>query len=565
MMMISNHLAFVEVRNRRPANYVRKELILNIASTSRPAPRPQPNKQPPKGTMKPTGKAGNRTNAAPELAGSSAPTKNTPTAKTVASTTASSSDWVPYTEESSDSAEVFDWEGRRVQSMHELESDDIVNKFITNENGAHVAFVKKRHQIKSYIAVARLGRNLQREDDLNVPAISFTDPCLVALPGVKRTLRWYNFNKEIFYLNVGCFFDPQAKINVDYWNSRRLAIIEENASTSIPFVETCGDKAINGGKGYLVTNMYEMGYDDVITMLEVNEKGKTIAYAWETDQIPKGVNIVKLGPKLEELNGDDNGVNFTEDFLLSCPEVKKKGDWYDFDKPAFILRVLSFFDPNLDRNKKYLKEMRRRARKEKRRKKELILKMRFSHRTFTFLNVFGCISVSFFNMLIKIATWNVRGLKKPSKHNTIKNFTRINNINLFCFLETKMNPNSFNNYVSNVWPEWVHETNFQTIQGGRMGIIWDPGFVICNFLEIDKQHMHIKCTCRVTQTIIYATFVYPLYTVLERKELWDHLMDLGAFIFDPWVICGDFNCVCSPNERVGPTPPPLGLHYATLE
>ncbi|CAH9092551.1 unnamed protein product [Cuscuta epithymum] len=147
-------------------------------------------------------------------------------------------------------------------------------------------------------------------------------------------------------------------------------------------------------------------------------------------------------------------------------------------------------------------------------------------------------------MMVKIATWNVRG------------FIRINQIKLCCFLETKMSTVGFKNYVSNVWPGWVHETNFDLLNGGRMAIMWDPNFVNCTFLEIGKQHMHLNCTCRVSQSVFIASFVYPLYTVLERKELWEHLTELGVSIVHPWLISGDFNCVCAPNERVGPTPPP---------
>ncbi|CAH9145396.1 unnamed protein product [Cuscuta epithymum] len=382
----ANEPPFIMVnRNNKKGIFVRKGLLTNVgASTSQPiAPNPQPNEKDPAAAI---------------------------------STASGSFSLAETMEEAVLSIEydpIFEWEGRMVKSVHELESDDIINKFVTKEDGAHIAFVKKRHQIKSYVPVSRLKKNFQRETNLEAPAMVFTDPCLVALPGVRRTRTWYNFNKSIFTPNVASFFDVQARHNVVFLQRKQLSAIECSsnldangyvstcnptgskvlsqathptarpsakpttkdkaqhpitlvASTSqpTPFEESRGDQAINGGKGYLVTNMYEMGYDDVITSFTVNEEGKTVAYAWETDQIPKGVNIVKLGPKLDPNPCDDTGVNFTEDLLLSCPEVKRNGEWYDFDKPAFTHRVLSFFDPNQDRNKKYLKEMRKRARKQ---------------------------------------------------------------------------------------------------------------------------------------------------------------------------------------------------------
>ncbi|CAH9084953.1 unnamed protein product [Cuscuta europaea] len=70
-----------------------------------------------------------------------------------------------------------------------------------------------------------------------------------------------------------------------------------------------------------------------------------------------------------------------------------------------------------------------------------------------------------------------------------------------------------------------------------------------------EQHMHFKCLCLTSQTVFHATFVYSLYTVLRRRSLWEHLSLLGDQIKDPWFLAGDFNCVCSPNERLGSNAP----------
>ncbi|CAH9111197.1 unnamed protein product [Cuscuta europaea] len=88
-----------------------------------------------------------------------------------------------------------------------------------------------------------------------------------------------------------------------------------------------------------------------------------------------------------------------------------------------------------------------------------------------------------------------------------------------------------------------------------MLVFWNPNLLTCTMIEMGAQHMHFKCIFRTTQTVLYATFVYSLYTVLERKALWEHLALLGDQIRDPWLIAGDFNCVCSPNERVGSSTP----------
>ncbi|CAH9145706.1 unnamed protein product [Cuscuta epithymum] len=161
---------FVEVnRNKKKTAYVRKEApAKDVASTSKTVgPKLQPQRK-----------------EAPHIANKeldNVPSKLQVKLPAMAAGSATTMAIPPP------NVDVFEWEGRRVVSVHEIELDDVVNKFVTKEDGAHEAFVKKRHQIKSYIPVTRLGRNLQRETNPDLPAMEFTDPCLVALPGVKRT------------------------------------------------------------------------------------------------------------------------------------------------------------------------------------------------------------------------------------------------------------------------------------------------------------------------------------------------------------------------------------------
>ncbi|CAH9091992.1 unnamed protein product [Cuscuta epithymum] len=155
-----------------------------------------------------------------------------------------------------------------------------------------------------------------------------------------------------------------------------------------------------------------------------------------------------------------------------------------------------------------------------------------------------------------IASWNVRGLNQASKQNTIVNFVRVNKVRIFCLLETKMSTTTFENFINVRFNSWMSITNFDKINGGRMAIIWDPCFVDGTVLQVHKQHVHARFRCNTTQITFYATFVYALYTVVQRRELWEHISLLGTNILGPWVILGDFNCVGSPSERSGSAPPP---------
>ncbi|XP_074315526.1 uncharacterized protein LOC141651724 [Silene latifolia] len=49
----------------------------------------------------------------------------------------------------------------------------------------------------------------------------------------------------------------------------------------------------------------------------------------------------------------------------------------------------------------------------------------------------------------------------------------------------------------------------------------------------------------------YLTMVYAFNGLSERKPLWIRLQDISGQIHSPWIICGDFNTVLAPSERLG--------------
>ncbi|KAG9133643.1 hypothetical protein Leryth_021637 [Lithospermum erythrorhizon] len=96
-------------------------------------------------------------------------------------------------------------------------------------------------------------------------------------------------------------------------------------------------------------------------------------------------------------------------------------------------------------------------------------------------------------------------------------------ISIACLLETKLYKARVGIFTSSRFPGWGSCTNNNFIDGGRMLILWDGSRVNCEVLEIDSQHIHLKATCKVTQVSFMVTFVYPVYSIAERKKLWDHL------------------------------------------
>ncbi|GAA0185600.1 hypothetical protein LIER_32888 [Lithospermum erythrorhizon] len=84
-----------------------------------------------------------------------------------------------------------------------------------------------------------------------------------------------------------------------------------------------------------------------------------------------------------------------------------------------------------------------------------------------------------------------------------------------------------------------------------MLILWDGSRVNCDVLDVDSQHIHLRVICKVTQVSFIVIVVYPVYCIVERRKLWDHLTLVGSSLTLPWIVVSDFNCYSSSNDKVG--------------
>ncbi|KAK9668763.1 hypothetical protein RND81_13G084800 [Saponaria officinalis] len=105
-----------------------------------------------------------------------------------------------------------------------------------------------------------------------------------------------------------------------------------------------------------------------------------------------------------------------------------------------------------------------------------------------------------------------------AKKKHVKWFLHSQQLGLFGLLETKVKPSSLNDVCSNVCDGWRVSTNSQFHKGGRVWVMWRPNV------------FHVQ----------------PV-----EKLLWNRLSTLGSSIGGPWVLCGDFNAVLHPMERLG--------------
>ncbi|VFQ97160.1 unnamed protein product [Cuscuta campestris] len=108
----------------------------------------------------------------------------------------------------------------------------------------------------------------------------------------------------------------------------------------------------------------------------------------------------------------------------------------------------------------------------------------------------------------------------------------------------------FKLFLHNKLPSWSSTDNFAMIDDGRMAVIWNPLFVTCTVLDVGDQFIHCRILCNVSQKCFHITFVFALYNVTVRRQLWETISDFAVNIKTPWAIMGDFNSVLNSSERL---------------
>ncbi|KAL0444330.1 UNVERIFIED_CONTAM: hypothetical protein Slati_2155700 [Sesamum latifolium] len=96
---------------------------------------------------------------------------------------------------------------------------------------------------------------------------------------------------------------------------------------------------------------------------------------------------------------------------------------------------------------------------------------------------------------------------------------------------------------------WCHTHSFDTIVDGRMLIIWNPRVIDLQPEDISPQVIHCRVMNKSSQLSFYVLFTYGLYSIVNRRSMWEKLLDVGQPLTLPWLILGDFNCVKSTAEK----------------
>lgn len=134
-------------------------------------------------------------------------------------------------------------------------------------------------------------------------------------------------------------------------------------------------------------------------------------------------------------------------------------------------------------------------------------------------------------MMLKFASWNVRGLNDLSKQDEVVKFISKNNISLCAIIKTRIRSFKVAKICNKVFFRWEWLTNMDSCVGGTRIIVgWDPGVVMVSIINQTDQVVNCKVTLvNNSGKWFYCSFVYAKNDHVKRRHLWESLQMFGAF------------------------------------
>ncbi|XP_056685479.1 uncharacterized protein [Spinacia oleracea] len=149
----------------------------------------------------------------------------------------------------------------------------------------------------------------------------------------------------------------------------------------------------------------------------------------------------------------------------------------------------------------------------------------------------------------RVLSWNVRGLNLIQKQDIVRQLIHKYHVGLVGLLEHKVKTANLGKLYQRMFSTWCFTSNASYHDGGRIIVAWNPNSFIVTIIVVTSQFVHCSVTPVGSTTKFLCTFIYAFNENNAREELWRDLRHLNTH--DPWVLCGDFNCVMALDERIG--------------
>ncbi|XP_058222932.1 uncharacterized protein LOC131332652 [Rhododendron vialii] len=141
--------------------------------------------------------------------------------------------------------------------------------------------------------------------------------------------------------------------------------------------------------------------------------------------------------------------------------------------------------------------------------------------------------------MIKIASWNIRGLNSPRKQMEIKKFIHTSRLSLIGIVETKVRQENLAVVMQKCLPSgWEFLHNIGSSSVARIIVAWDKQGPSVSLLSTSDQMMLLSVTMEMKTFVI--SIVYGFNQAGNRKKLWDDLRTSYSLVgHQPWILMGD--------------------------
>ncbi|XP_056688191.1 uncharacterized protein [Spinacia oleracea] len=142
-----------------------------------------------------------------------------------------------------------------------------------------------------------------------------------------------------------------------------------------------------------------------------------------------------------------------------------------------------------------------------------------------------------------------RGDDLEDKQDTVRQFLHRYHVGLVGLLEHKVKLPNLGKLYQRIFSNWCFTSNASYHKGGRIIVAWNPGSFSVNIQAVTSQLIHCFVQPVSGNFGFFCTFIYAFNDSHSRLELWKDLKSLNTQ--EPWILCGDFNCVMNMEERIG--------------
>lgn len=125
------------------------------------------------------------------------------------------------------------------------------------------------------------------------------------------------------------------------------------------------------------------------------------------------------------------------------------------------------------------------------------------------------------------------------------------NIDVFGILESKFDEKALKNLLRTSFQGMQAIHNFLFSPKERICVLGNPNKVKLCVVSMGEQSIHVRIECCASNIVFFASFIYDLNIIVQRRSLWIDLKAFGDCCDQPWILLGDFNNVLSQEKKKG--------------